>query len=422
MRPSHIRVFDGLRVTTEHMNHLQGSFQSALQEIRQVLGVERVHYGFDVVNDGKGSLTVHPGVAFDRNQNRVVLDEPKTIVVTFIEGQTSQYVCARYVQSEDGNVEGHPTMIWDDCEIAILTDRPDEAEGMICLAKIEKGTDVNAPFVIHDLRFGKEHHHDRHADTAKGDMKSSREETVGDKEVRTSAEAKGTGPRISWNQGVAKCRPKNEGIADLQSLILEPLRARTQGGNPQSLENILVELGSFDVPSLSESDSVQCESLLSIEIHFTTTNGTEPSPNRNGAESTHRDWRAQSNARGEITQSDGRLLQYGLSQMQCSASGNGVAIPWPPAKLDDGAICVLPFSVFDRTGLSEEQRPFLNLFRYLDMRVFALMGVEGGLKIVCHLNWQGGVTGEHLLLLEKASIGFKWEAMLGWKTTVLKGG
>ena len=47
MRPGHLNVFDGLRMTTEHMNYLQGSFHSAVQDLRGILGLGLVHKGLE---------------------------------------------------------------------------------------------------------------------------------------------------------------------------------------------------------------------------------------------------------------------------------------------------------------------------------------------------------------------------------------
>ena len=39
MQPAQIRVFDGLRLTTEHLNHLQAALRSGVQDLREILGL-----------------------------------------------------------------------------------------------------------------------------------------------------------------------------------------------------------------------------------------------------------------------------------------------------------------------------------------------------------------------------------------------
>ncbi len=420
MRPSHIRVFDGLRITSEHVNHLQGSFQSALQEIRQVLGVGRVHYGLDVIDDGKGSLTILPGLAFDRHQNRVTLDEPKSLAVTFPDGQPSQYVCVRYAQSEDGNVEGHPTMIWDNCDITLQAERPDEKDGMICLARIEKGGNGDSAFILHDLRPGSGSHLDIETDKKKEGEKSL-DGVSGRGEGSPSDEPKAE-VRITWNQGVAKGRPRNEGSTDLQSLILEQLRSRMRGPTPQNVEDIVVEIGDFNLPLQPRYSSLHSESLLSVELRIAGPGGTMPSSDTNGGEAGYLNWIAQSIAHGEVTDSGYQVLQFGLSQIQASITGSGGMLAWCPAILSEQAICSLPLSVFEKGSVAEDLRPTVDVLRHIELRLLVSRKEDGGLKITCNLYWQGGVTQELVLSLEKAAIRFSWEAVLGWKTASVNGG
>ena len=88
MRPGHLNVFDGLRITTEHMNYLQGSFHSAVQDLRGILGLGAVFEGFEVTLEGN-SVTVGPGLAFDLQKNRIVLDQPVSVELNFAPGETT---------------------------------------------------------------------------------------------------------------------------------------------------------------------------------------------------------------------------------------------------------------------------------------------------------------------------------------------
>lgn len=137
MRPGHLNVFDGLRMTTEHMNYLQGSFHSALQDLRGILGLGVVHKGFAVVVEG-GAVTVQPGLAFDSQGNRIVLDMPVTVEMNFAPGEETKYVCVKYDQIEDGEVEGRFTLVWDSCGVVLLPALPDPADNLVPLARVDR--------------------------------------------------------------------------------------------------------------------------------------------------------------------------------------------------------------------------------------------------------------------------------------------
>lgn len=137
MRPGHLNVFDGLRMTTEHMNYLQGSFHSAVQDLRGILGLGTVHKGLEVVVEGS-AVTVQPGLAFDHQGNRIVLDMPVTVEMNFAPGENTKYVCVKYDQIEDGEVEGRFTLVWDSCGVVLLPELPDEADNLVALARVDR--------------------------------------------------------------------------------------------------------------------------------------------------------------------------------------------------------------------------------------------------------------------------------------------
>ena len=110
MKPGHIQVFDGLRLTTEHIHHVQGAFHTAIQEIRRILGVGKVYYGFEIIKKSEDQITVTPGLAFDFNENRITCTEPATIDVVFKDDCQKLYVCLRYNQVQEGISEGIATL------------------------------------------------------------------------------------------------------------------------------------------------------------------------------------------------------------------------------------------------------------------------------------------------------------------------
>jgi hypothetical protein len=136
MQPRNIEVFDGLRITTDHFDHLQGSIHSALEDFRGILGLGRVHRGFGVTAVDEHSIQVDPGLAFDAQRRRVVSDEPVKLEVPAAIATAPQFVCLSYDQGADGEVEGHLTRIWDSARIDIRATPPAPTDDAIMIAEL----------------------------------------------------------------------------------------------------------------------------------------------------------------------------------------------------------------------------------------------------------------------------------------------
>jgi hypothetical protein len=135
MRPSRIRVFDGLRITTEHLDHLQSAFSSAVEDLREIAGLAIVQHGLGI-EVAAGQVTVAPGLAFDRRGNRIACDEPQTVPVSFERIDEERYVCLRYQQVEDGIVEGQPTLIFDSCEVVLQPAVPADEDNLVAIGRL----------------------------------------------------------------------------------------------------------------------------------------------------------------------------------------------------------------------------------------------------------------------------------------------
>jgi hypothetical protein len=137
MKPSHIRVFDGLRISTGHVNHLQTAIRTSFEDLRGILGAGKVYHGFTVTGSDN-QITVQPGLAFDLQNNRIVCDEAIPQPVTFASGEDTKYVAIKYNQVEDGAVEGQPTLIFDSCSVVISPARPEAKDNALVLARLVK--------------------------------------------------------------------------------------------------------------------------------------------------------------------------------------------------------------------------------------------------------------------------------------------
>ena len=152
MRPGHLNVFDGLRITTEHMNYLQGSFHSAVQDLRGIIGLGNVYEGFAVTVAGN-TVTVGPGLAFDHQKNRIVLDLPATVELNFAPDENTKYVCIKYDQIDDGEVEGRFTLVWDSCSVELTSELPQPADNLVAVARIDRAGN-NGTFEVGKISSG----------------------------------------------------------------------------------------------------------------------------------------------------------------------------------------------------------------------------------------------------------------------------
>ena len=148
MQPRNIEVFDGLRITTEHIDHLQGSIHSALADLRGIAGLARVHRGFEVSRADAHSAQVEPGLAFDTHGRRIVSDEPVRLETPAAIATAIHYVCVAYEQGADGEVEGRATRIWDSAHVDIRAALPEPNDDTIVVAELHPA-EGEAGFTVH---------------------------------------------------------------------------------------------------------------------------------------------------------------------------------------------------------------------------------------------------------------------------------
>jgi len=140
MKPAQIRVFDGLRLTSEHLEHLQQAMISTVHDLREIAGADRVYRGLEV-ELADGGVIVKPGLAFNAQKNRIVIDEPQTVPVDFGDSDLQRYVCAKYESVEEGEVDTHFTIVWDSGSIQVRPTLPDVSENLLALAKVVRQAD-----------------------------------------------------------------------------------------------------------------------------------------------------------------------------------------------------------------------------------------------------------------------------------------
>jgi collagen triple helix repeat protein len=74
------QFFDGLRVSAEHLQHLQDRLREAVLDVRQALGLGRIAWGLRATLQGT-SVAITPGVAFARDGVRLTVETPLSVAI-----------------------------------------------------------------------------------------------------------------------------------------------------------------------------------------------------------------------------------------------------------------------------------------------------------------------------------------------------
>ena len=123
---------DGLRVTTQHLNHLEESAQQAVGDLRRVLGLAHIGYGFriQVADDGQ-SATLSPGLGFTASGARVTLDEGAALTIPDGDGPFSVALVAGSHDDPTTRVGDTGTIIFSDTAVSVAADAPPGPDALV---------------------------------------------------------------------------------------------------------------------------------------------------------------------------------------------------------------------------------------------------------------------------------------------------
>lgn len=399
MKPGHIRVFDGLRITTDHLEHLQGSFLSAVQELRLAAGPGRVHQGFEVEATDDGHVRVLPGLAFDAAGNRIACEEPTVLEVAFAPGSPGErYVCLRHQQVEDGVVEGQATIVWDGCSVELAEARPAPEDSLLPIAALtrrEQGTGFEVRHVTSGQRLGPD-------DAA----------TVAD--------------RLRVCQGVVRL----DGDAENPLASSAFRHALDQPSGTDGDHGVRLSLAEQDV----DTDMACCTGLSLAAIVTATVRyqaiqpAGEPAEESEAAEEaeaatppdepapTWITWTVQARTAGEATFDAGRTAQFGLADVHTLPSlGEGRPPCWLGSYLTEEAIAHLPLSASAGSPPGDDNG-FCELLGRLQVRLQAAPGkVAGSFALHCELSCSGSPTAELSEVIEARTPRLQWGIVAAWK-------
>ncbi|HEU5098943.1 MAG TPA: hypothetical protein VFU22_07990, partial [Roseiflexaceae bacterium] len=314
MRPGKIRVFDGLRITTEHMEHLQGSLQSAVQDLREALGLGKVYQGFEAVVESDHLVKVQPGLAFDLAKNRIVSDEPITIEVTFEQQQDTQYVCIKYARVEGGQVEGRPTLIWDSCGVELHPNLPEPKDNLIPIAKLMRSATDRFEVVslIGDSPDDETHHEESVGDTTTAASPQPSASPGG--LLSENPPARPGAWKLCVRQGVVRLA-SDSGNGKQASTPLVGAIKTAGAGNSANADTLCISRVEATVPLDFPVSSLTCMSLITIVFDLSPASAAA-TPATAPEATTHTTLRSQAAAHGEATCVGDGLSQFSLSTIR----------------------------------------------------------------------------------------------------------
>lgn len=148
-QPAHGRVefLDGMRISREHLEHLQAYLHLAILQMRETVGEGKVAHGLKAEADG-GNLKVSPGLAFDGFGRPLALDDARTLPVD-ITAAPVLYAVLVHDLRYDAFFKGFPTVIRDFVKLELRPVAPPYADGAVRFAELRPAPAGDAaPFLI----------------------------------------------------------------------------------------------------------------------------------------------------------------------------------------------------------------------------------------------------------------------------------
>lgn len=142
-----VRWLDQMRITRQHMDHLQATLRTGVDGLHLALGPGVVH-GFTAEVTAPGTVTVSPGLAIDVHGRSLVLAEPRQ--VTIPEGTGTVFLAARHRMRSATPVAGIPTLFFDELDIEVRSDEPPFSDGGVAFAGVRLDDEGASVFVNGD--------------------------------------------------------------------------------------------------------------------------------------------------------------------------------------------------------------------------------------------------------------------------------
>jgi len=460
MRPGQIQVFDGLRLTTEHMNHFQGSLHSAIQDLREIMGLGQIHTGFDIIKESNTAVTVMPGLAFDYQKNRVVCDEPKTLEVIFKDGENEIYLCVQYKQIEDCLVEDRPTLIWDPCSILTRPAIPTPQENLIAIAvlvksendsfeilpgseiktvesqSLEESSDENnadagivdeepapvapavevdedeavRPEISAETEEADEILLEENLSTEESSVENNESESIPEEEA---AEAMTEQPTFRIKQGVIHMNSDN-GSLSLQTLLNEPLRKKINSAIDDNCpEKLRIKLAEAELPLDFMPATISCNTIINASTNLELIQDSNGS--NQGQEETLTEIFFNMVGQGEVTLSENEMTQFGISTVHADAIMAEGSQTYSRSEITESGIAIITFSVKNTLLSNLSEQSIWHLLRNIGIGAALEQAQNAKLVLILSVFWKGEISEEILDIFASRSIHVNWGATVTWK-------
>jgi hypothetical protein len=419
MRPAQLLVFDGLRITTDHVNHLQGTVTSGLEDFRRILGLGKAQTGLGVSVQDDGSITVQPGVAFDYQGNRLSCDDPLNLKVAIRDQDESKFICLKYERIEEGAVEGHPTMIWDSCSGQVRDALPDPKENLITLARITKqaggklsvrppldvtSADLEQVAPLIELPIGTE----QSPSPAQVPRESARPMETNGAALSDSVAPVASvsvpaqvisSPNLAIRQGVVQLVSDPAESSYLSGVLIPTLRQKL-GADSVDFSFTLGQTGI--APDIAVA-SFSTECVLTGKLVF--------SPSGDLPE---RSFAFESSSGGEATITPTGILQFGASNMQLRPILPAPSALWSSFDMTARGVAQFEFGRWADAPDSARLPLPADIARGVSMLV-QILPAGKDFQIHLKLLWSGKVVEDSLKTLQTEEIGLAWHLLFGWK-------
>ena len=107
---AHSQFVDGLRVTADHLQHLQDRLRESVQDLRRTVGLGRVGWGLRVTLVA-GKVQIDPGTAFARSGVRLAVDSALSLDLAGVALPARVVARAANTDTTALRVGGTPTLV-----------------------------------------------------------------------------------------------------------------------------------------------------------------------------------------------------------------------------------------------------------------------------------------------------------------------
>lgn len=138
-----VRWLDQMRITREHMSHLQATLLDGIVGLRETLGAGVV-YGYSAHATGPGKVEVAPGLALDAFGRPLILTEAREVELA-PDAVSTGYLVALHKLRSTAEVGGVPSILFDHVAIEVRPGPPPFEDGAVPFAGVkpgEEGPDV----------------------------------------------------------------------------------------------------------------------------------------------------------------------------------------------------------------------------------------------------------------------------------------